>query len=243
MAPNIPDHWLWLGLGVFTFIAIKQVSHGLQNIRIITEVHTPIRQPHIIPPTSPTHQEDAIKTSSLLTLATSHNTEIRSSATKILCTRFYASASAKKALVRDLNSKDDDVKHRAQLAFNLLCDMGVWTEYSLPPPTPRGAWRLLGRREWDFQRDAAERDLRRRRREAVVIHEGDGAVGREDVYMRDQEGRMSIEDATPGQERTPSVEVMLALLRTVHETLVDHEGNLLVREGDVDGGLTGLDAQ
>ncbi|KAH7399499.1 hypothetical protein BKA66DRAFT_565569 [Pyrenochaeta sp. MPI-SDFR-AT-0127] len=212
MASKIPDHWLWLGLGVFTFIAVKQVSRGLHNIRTLTEIHD-VPPPRLtILPAAPTHQEDAIKTSSLLTLATSHNTEIRSSATKILCTRFYASDSAKKALVRDLSSKDDEVKHRAQLALNLLCEMGVWREYSVPPPRPRGSWRLLGQRDWNVQRDTTERDLRRRRREAMVIHEGDEPLSRDDVYMRDRTGRISSDSARPGNERTQSEELLNELL-------------------------------
>ncbi|KAF1946248.1 hypothetical protein EJ02DRAFT_367504 [Clathrospora elynae] len=190
MASKIPDSWLWLGLGVFTFIAIKQVSAGLHHIRTLTTIHNP--QPRrTIPDTAPTHQEDAIKTSSLLTLATSHNTDIRASATKILCNRFIASPSAKILLLRDLKSKDEEVAHRAELAMRLLGDMGLWRDSSLPP---RGAWRLMERQAVYEQGVSPERDLRRRRREAIVIHDGEGAVGSEDVYMRNQAGRMGSEE-------------------------------------------------
>lgn len=168
---------------------------------------------HPAPSTPPTHQEDAIKTSSLLTLATSPNTDIRASATRILCARFYASPSAKKALLRDLASKDEDVQHTAQLAFNLLCEMGVWREYEVVAPVaPRAGWRLLGQRERSGLGETDERDVRRRRREAVVIHEGEGAVGRDDVYMRDEDGRMGSEGARPGTERSRSEELIGELL-------------------------------
>lgn len=95
--------------------------------------------------------------------------------------------------MRDLHSKDEEVEHRAQLALNLLCDMSVWRENSVPPRTSRGSWRLVGRRGGLQQGNVSEREVRRRRREAVVIHDGDGAIGNEDVYMRDQQGWMSAE--------------------------------------------------
>lgn len=178
-------------------------------MRTLTQVRDPKPGPRAIPPTAPARQEDAIKTSSLLTLATCHNAEIQSSAIKLLCNRFYSSPAARKALIKDLHSKDDEVKHRAQLAFDLLCETGVWREYSAPPTTPRGSWRLLGQREWGLRRETAERDVRRRRREAVVIHEGDGAVGREDVYMRGA----NWQEARPNFERNISEELLNDLLR------------------------------
>jgi hypothetical protein len=178
-------------LGVFTFIAVQQVSHGLQHIRYLTEIRNPSHIPpqrRAIPSATPVaHHQDAIKTSSLLTLATSHNTEIRSSATKILCTRFYASKSAKNLLVKDLHSKDEEVVHRAQLAFNLLCEMGVWRESRLPPQTQRGGWRLMERQGANHENGGSERDVRRRRREAVVIHDGEGVVGDEDIPLYDHD--------------------------------------------------------
>lgn len=208
MAPsiaNIPDHYLWLGLGipnhrqstlhttnptigVFTFIAIKQVSHGLSHIRSVTEIRRSPPPPptHHHLPHNPTHQEDAIKTSSLLTLATSPNIKIRHSATRILCQRFYANNAARKLLIRDLNSKDEDVRRKAQLAFNLLCDHDVVT-LSVTPRAREG-WRVhetAAIPRTNTLGDSSQ-DLRRRRREAVVIHDGDvdRPIGQEDVYMR-----------------------------------------------------------
>ncbi|KAH7076668.1 hypothetical protein BKA63DRAFT_287318 [Paraphoma chrysanthemicola] len=200
MAPklaDIPDTWLWLGLGVFTFIAIKQVSTGLQNIRTLTEIRKPPPQhnhphPERLPP-NPKHQEDAIKTSSLLTLATSPNVDIRYSATKILCQRFYANDTARKLLLKDMNSRDDEVQHRAALAFELLCAHGVFKDNYLPSGRLRNGWRLHEPPAEMGDSNAA--DLRRRRREAVVIHDGeiDRPIGQEDVFMRDASGQMSSE--------------------------------------------------
>lgn len=169
---------------------MKQVSNNLHYIRSITEIRKPPpSDAHSHPshlPANPTHQEDAIKTSSLLTLATSPNIDIRDSATKILCQRFMNNSTARRLLRIDLNSEDPEVKHRAQLAYNLLYDNGVIT---LPPVSPREGWRLHAP---DPQGgDAADaQDLRRRRREAVVIHDGDldRPLGQEDVYMRDEMG-------------------------------------------------------
>lgn len=50
-----------------------------------------------------------------------------------------------------------------------------------------GRWRVTERREREWRHEgarSAREDLRRRRREAVVIHDGEGAIGSEDVYMR-----------------------------------------------------------
>lgn len=117
-----------------------------------------------------------------MTLATSHNNDIRASATKILCTRFYASKSAKDLLIKDLYCADGEVLHRAQLAFNLLGDMGVWRDDSL---LPNNGFR------WDVIQPrmggSSQGEVRRRRREAMVISDGEGMIGSEDVYMRDPE--------------------------------------------------------
>ena len=63
--------------------------------------------------------------------------------------------------------------------------------------------------EWGLRRQTAERDVRRRRREAVVIHEGDGVIGREDVYMRGADGQ----EAGPNFDRNQSEELLNDLLR------------------------------
>lgn len=48
--------------------------------------------------------------------------------------------------------------------------------------------------------DLEERDLRRRRREAMVINEGDRPISQDDVWMRDGEGRMSTEEQAGPQD-------------------------------------------
>ncbi|KAL5115284.1 hypothetical protein ACEQ8H_006796 [Pleosporales sp. CAS-2024a] len=168
---TIPDSYLYFGLGIFTFVAISQVSRGLTHIRALTRIHHPCRPSP--PASAPTHQEDTISTSSLLTLALSPSLDIRNSATKILCQRFYANAAAKRLWTRDLQSTDETVKHRAQLVYNLL------SEHDVGLPVPRERWRVVEPVGAD-----EERDVRRRRREAVVIHDGEG----EGLFVHGNEG-------------------------------------------------------
>ncbi|KAF2253131.1 hypothetical protein BU26DRAFT_515505 [Trematosphaeria pertusa] len=204
MARTIEDRWLWLGLGVFTFVAIKGVAHGLRHIVTLTEVHNAAPRPTI---PLPGGKEDAIKTSSLQTLATCSNVEIRKAATKIMCERFISNPVARTLLLKDLQSSDPETQHRAHLAVNLLSDYDVLQHHVAPPSTPlayRGnggdgsrrtlPWLRSGTR--NHERDPEERDLRRRRREAMVINEGDRPISQQDVWMRDGDGRMSTEEPT-----------------------------------------------
>jgi hypothetical protein len=214
---NIPDHFLWLGLGtspppsyhsttnphlgIFTFLAMNHASRGLHTIRATTRITKPLRDPQPARlPSNPTLQEDAISTSSLLTLATSSNIDIRSSATKILCHRFYASKSARRLLVADLASPDEAARSRATRGFALLRGHGVFDEV----PVRETAWRL-------HEPAADAQDLRRRRREAVVIHDGDvdRPVGEEDVFMR----------GPPLGAGASAEEVMQRLVRSAEEVV------------------------
>jgi hypothetical protein len=223
MAPTIEDRYLWLGLGtytsdpfistqttpltsistgVFTFLAAKAVAHGLRNILTLTEVHNPIPlPPQQLPATSSSAKEDAIKTSSLSTLATCGNIEIQRSATQILCDRFEAHPSAWRLLFQDLKSEDLETRHRADLALSLLAEYDVLKHighrhFGDMPPWLRSGGRPRGSRATARSagaRDPEERALRRRRREAMVINEGDRPISQEDVFMPDRQGRMSME--------------------------------------------------
>ncbi|KAF1959094.1 hypothetical protein CC80DRAFT_440338 [Byssothecium circinans] len=200
MAPTmIQDRYLWLGLGVFTFVAVKAIAHGLRHIVDLTEVRHYFPLPQLQPPntSSPRSNQDSIKTDSLTTLATCNNIEIRRAATKILCDRFESHPTAWKLLYRDLKSKDAETLHRAQLAIHLLADndslrhMGgskFIPDYSqwLANGGHAGAGSAVPRSSGI--RDPEELELRRRRREAMVINEGDRPVSQEDVFMRDGHG-------------------------------------------------------
>ena len=60
--------------------------------------------------------------------------------------------------------------------------MGVWRD---DPLLPNHGFR------WDVVQPrmggGSQDEVRRRRREAMVISDGDGLIGRDDVYMRDPE--------------------------------------------------------
>jgi len=76
----------------------------------------------------------------------------------------------------------------------------VLQDLNVPPVAPRGGWRVHEPSAARGEADAA--DQRRRRREAVVIHDGeaDRPIGSEDVYMRDPEGRMLSEEVAGLEE-------------------------------------------
>ncbi|XPS70276.1 hypothetical protein M3J07_002505 [Ascochyta lentis] len=230
MVPNIPDHYLWLGLGILTYTLTHHVSSNLLTITHLTTIHHPTSPPHSPPAHHP--QSSTISPSSLLTLATSPNTEISTSATKILCERFYAHEAARRALLRDLGSGDVRVARRARRAVGVLRGVGVFG-FRVEEVGGRGGggaggafagfgrghvwddvdgrgdgdvdgdvdvddddvegWDTTALRERGVGAVGSERDVRRRRREAVVIHEGEGRVGEGDVWMRDREGVMSLE--------------------------------------------------
>lgn len=193
----------------------------------LTEVHQPAPQPSI--PLPRLGKEDAIKTSSLEILALGPNTEIRKAATRILCERFFAHGPSRTRLLKDLNATDPDVKRRAKLAFSLLCELGLIQEVVAPRQRTWGIngvdFRTLPRGHLRSRRrgrlgedDVEERDLRRRRREAVVINEGDRPISQEDVYMRDGEGRISTEEERIYRNSAGS-EVLEAAMRRAREIL------------------------
>jgi hypothetical protein len=195
--PFIPDRYLWLSLGkhslplpsthpqltppgLLTALLTTHVSTSLRTLLRLTTITTPLAPPPTAP--SPTAQENAIKTSALLTLATCPNTDIRASATTILCARFYANPSARKLLRRDLASRDADTRRTAQIAFRLLADHGVLRD--APPEREMDGWHVRDAGEGEGDGDGDERELRRRRREAVVFHDGGSPVSQGDVFMR-----------------------------------------------------------
>lgn len=82
-----------------------------------------------------------------------------------------------------------EVRHRAQVGFGLLYEMGVereseeeeeeegdTTEYALAYDIP-APWRVV--ESLRGVGDGSEREVRRRRREAVVVHDGEWPVGRQ----------------------------------------------------------------
>jgi hypothetical protein len=206
MVPKIEDRWLWLGLGVFTFFAVKGVAYGLREIVRLTEVNNVPEEPEAI---SRMGGEDAIKTESLEVLATCPNIEIREAATKILCQRFYKNNAATRLLFADLQSPDPERRSLANKALKLVAEYCPINPTPLPSPQ-----RSPGRDHPDFEpvhrhgngvgfgrtarthrESAQEQQLRRRRREAVVINEGDRPISQDDIIQAGGSGRLSERDA------------------------------------------------
>jgi hypothetical protein len=62
----------------------------------------------------------------------------------------------------------------------------------------------------------SERDVRRRRREAVVIHDGEGMIGSGDEFMRGQEamlniGELGVEDVDRESAEVHDLEIGLVV--------------------------------
>jgi hypothetical protein len=128
---------------------------------------TPALQRTIPLPQERSQSEDDIKLESLKVLATCDHYYLREVATNIFRERFMANGPALQQLLRDMESQDDAVRERALKAYDFLEDV--------PIQSPRRALSNNGA--------ADERELRRRRRGAVIIHEGDRPVSQRDVYM------------------------------------------------------------
>jgi hypothetical protein len=132
-------------------------------------------------------------------LALSPNIEIRQSATKILCQRFFASRALRRQLARDRKCDNAEVKHRAGLVVRLLRDFGLWEMenegegWTIYDASASAAIASLGERAMEGDREgngeaSIDMDARRRRREAVVIHQGGRPISQGDVFMRDVDG-------------------------------------------------------
>ncbi|KAF2203764.1 hypothetical protein GQ43DRAFT_469718 [Delitschia confertaspora ATCC 74209] len=185
MATRIEDRWLWLGVGVFTLIAIKSVSHGLQSLLHLTTIHNPPKLTPTIPKPQLSSGVDSIKNSSLEILATCDNQQIRKAATTLLWHRLFSNPEAVLLLLADLDSDDPEVRRRAQKANLLLQRYDPSYERGLLwEPRRRG-------REDSFD----EQELRRRRREAVIVNEGNRPVIQDDIIQEGGRGRLSAEEA------------------------------------------------
>lgn len=207
-------------LGVFAFVAAKGVAYGLRSIVNLTEVHK--SPPEAAIPSSPPRQrvvKGAIRTSSLQALATCSNFEIRKAAIMLLCERVLAHEPSRRQLQTDLLSPDPELSRMARLAYRLIRNYS-----DVEMPEMRSGWecpschfldphgdrtacqqcrlpaflRYLPGATLPSSRHAEEqveeRELRRRRREAVVINDGDRPVLQEDVYMRDAAGHVVTEE-------------------------------------------------
>jgi hypothetical protein len=113
-------------------------------------------------------------------------------ATKILCDRFMKNSEAKRLLISDFHSPNPELQENALKALTLLdCHAvsGDWYSSSELADLPlRSAYfRTLpvrGARARPHEESPEEQALRRRRREAMVLNEGDRPVSQDDIIQR-----------------------------------------------------------
>ena len=118
-------------------------------------------------------------------------------ATKILCDRFMKNSEAKQLLISDFHSPNPELQENALKALELLgcyAVSGDWYSSSELADLPlRSAYfRTLpvrGARARPHEESPEEQALRRRRREAMVLNEGDRPVSQDDIIQRG--GRMT----------------------------------------------------
>ncbi|KAF2218043.1 hypothetical protein CERZMDRAFT_64117 [Cercospora zeae-maydis SCOH1-5] len=172
MATRIGDRSLWLGAGVFFYFAAKYIKHAVTDIVRLTELD-PAQFPANDADHS-THPEESVEVRTLKTLCLSPNDSIAAAAHSLVIRRFAAQPNAINILRHDIDSKNPETSRRAKQAVQYLY------EYDLELQEP-----LLHGRLDDLALPAEhatdEENRRRRHREAMVLHDGDGRIEEEDI--------------------------------------------------------------
>ncbi|KAI9834734.1 MAG: hypothetical protein M1819_002819 [Sarea resinae] len=110
------DAWLWIGLGLFSFIALRTVNRQLHEVRRITEVSSDEKQPQVVCQET----EDALKLDTLQKLAEGANYDLRGAALKIICER-SSKGPTYDLLLEDLAGQNPRLRDRALTALRFLC--------------------------------------------------------------------------------------------------------------------------
>lgn len=143
MAHTISDRWLWLGVGIAIFIAVKGIKYAISDIVNITQLPLDKQDPDEEETKFPEDSRPiisftfcfsltsspAISLTTLGTLSTSPNPRISTAARGILIRRFAALPNATEILEADLNSTKPIVRRRAQQAVRYLEE---WDEEVTP---------------------------------------------------------------------------------------------------------------
>ncbi|KAJ9669062.1 hypothetical protein H2201_000888 [Coniosporium apollinis] len=219
MAWRIDDRWLWLGLGAVTFVAVRGISYALHEVVRLVEVSEPPQEEKDLEEDSSTDPV-AISLTSLKTLATCDNANIRDAAIKVVCARVIADKAAQDLIISQLYSPDTLTREIATRAAHLIDKQLRSHAWRLPPlartstRTVTRRWVIDGDGRWvaepggdegarqplrdvtaggftrsRFREESPEElALRRRRREAMVLNEGDRPVGEEDIIIQPVEG-------------------------------------------------------
>lgn len=235
MASQIPDRYIWLGLGVFMIGAAYAIRYAMRDINELTalpddwdkeeepakgkepsdgESWTNVAEPFELH----FNNVEELSVETLRALVTHHNPNIANSAISIVLQRFAALPNISEEMYEEYNSSDPVVRHRARTIMKFL------ENYPLPPEMDR----ILPIRPADadavmdslrrsqspspFVYNASGNDSvpqhvrehgsqvpglteemmearnRRIRREAVVLHEGDGEIVEDDIYRGNEDG-------------------------------------------------------
>ena len=145
-------------------------------------------------------------------------------ATKILCDRFMKNSEAKQLLISDFHSPNPELQENALKALKLLnCHVVSSDRYSSSEladlPLRSAYFRTLpvrGARARPHEESTEEQALRRRRREAMVLNEGDRPVSQDDIIQRG--GRMT-------DDETRIAEQALATLARVERVRAAAQGD------------------
>ncbi|KAI9806802.1 MAG: hypothetical protein M1833_002458 [Piccolia ochrophora] len=109
------DAALWLGLGFFSFAALRIATRQLHHVRKVTEVSGDTAQSHIVDQET----EDALKLDTLCKLAEGSSFDLRDAALKIICER-SATGPTLGLLLQNVASCDPQTRSEAIVALLFL---------------------------------------------------------------------------------------------------------------------------
>ncbi|KAI4716486.1 hypothetical protein E4T48_07308 [Aureobasidium sp. EXF-10727] len=116
MSWEIQDRHLWLGFGVFLFVAVKGIEKCLRTTIKLSEIYDPV----YAKAANGTQAEESISLEALSTLVTSPNQDISNSATSLILSRFAQDDSATSSLTNDLFSPSADTRLSAKRTLDLF---------------------------------------------------------------------------------------------------------------------------
>ncbi|KAI9680014.1 MAG: hypothetical protein M1817_005029 [Caeruleum heppii] len=121
MSTKYNDAWVWLGLGVFSAVALRTAVYQLHQIRIATESHLSTKETSKLSQTT----EDALEIDTLRKLAVLPNPELRDATVRIIYERVAANPAAIDQLLRQVT----DPNHtRRAIALRGLGYMSLYVE-------------------------------------------------------------------------------------------------------------------
>ncbi|CAD0091109.1 unnamed protein product [Aureobasidium mustum] len=121
MSWDIQDRHLWIGFGVFLFVAVKGIERCLRTTAQLSEIYDPDHAKAA----NGTQAEDSISLEALSTLVTSSNQDISNSATSLILSRFAQDDSATSSLTTDLFSSSTDTRLRAKRTLDLFDSLAI----------------------------------------------------------------------------------------------------------------------